>query len=127
MKFAQWVFSIAGIWGIVVLTPLYFRFDALGRATPPPITHPEFYYGFLAVALVWQLAFLLIATDPVRFRPLMIVAILEKFTYVASIGMLYARGRVGAGDFTLGAAADFVLGSLFVAAFLATPPRAARR
>jgi hypothetical protein len=28
MKFAKIVFWIAGIWGVLVLTPLYFMFDA---------------------------------------------------------------------------------------------------
>jgi hypothetical protein len=96
------------------------RFDAIGRATPPAITHPEFYYGFLSVALAWQLAFLVIAADPIRFRPMMAVAMVEKFGYVASIVVLYARGQVAWGDFTLGAVADLVLGSLFLAAFLST-------
>lgn len=72
------------------------------------------------MALAWQLAFLLIAANPIRFRPMMAAAMLEKFSYVASIAVLYAQGRVPAGDFTLGAAADFVLGTLFVAAFLST-------
>jgi hypothetical protein len=31
MKFARRVFLGAGAWGIVVLTPLYFLFDAIGR------------------------------------------------------------------------------------------------
>ena len=120
MKLARSVFLIGGIWGIVVLTPFYLRFEAIGQETPPAITHPEFYYGFLSVALAWQLAFLLIAADPIRFRPMMGVAIFEKFGYVASIAFLYAHGRVAWGDFTLGAIADLVLGSLFLAAFLST-------
>ena len=120
MKFAKVVFAIAGIWGIAVLVPFYFRYEAVGRATPPPITHPEFYYGFLAGALAWQIVFLLIATNPLRFRPLMLAAILEKFSYVLSIAILHGQGRVVWGDFTLGAAADGVLGLLFVAAFVAT-------
>jgi hypothetical protein len=62
-----------------VLTPLYFLYDSVGNSTPPPGTHPEFYYGFVAVGLVWQFAFLLIGTDPLRFRPMMVPAMLEKF------------------------------------------------
>jgi hypothetical protein len=120
MKLARGVFLIGGIWGLVVLAPFYLRFDAIGRATPPAITHPEFYYGFLSVALAWQLAFLVIAADPIRFRPMMAVAMVEKFGYVASIAVLYARGQVAWGDFTLGAIADLVLGSLFLAAFVTT-------
>jgi len=49
MKFAKIVFWCAGIWGFLVLTPLYFLFDRLGRQDPPPITHPGLYYGFVGV------------------------------------------------------------------------------
>jgi hypothetical protein len=120
MKLARSIFVIGGIWGIVVLAPFFVRFEAIGRETPPAITHPEFYYGFLSVALAWQLAFLLIAADPIRFRPMMGVAILEKLGYAGSIAVLYAQERVSPGDFTLGAVADLVLGALFVVAFLST-------
>jgi hypothetical protein len=43
MKFAKIVFWIAAIWGFIILTPLYFIFDNIGRQDPPPITHPAFY------------------------------------------------------------------------------------
>ncbi len=78
MKFARGVFSIAGVWGLLVLIPFYFMFDSLGREAPPPLTHPEFYFGFLAVALAWHFAFLVIAVDPVRYRPLMLVAVCSR-------------------------------------------------
>jgi hypothetical protein len=54
MRFARLIFTAAGIYGIVVLTPLYFLEGWLGRNAPPPITHPEFYYAFVGVALAWQ-------------------------------------------------------------------------
>ena len=92
MRFARVVFSIAGIWGFLVLTPLYFMLDLVGREYPPPVTHPDFYYGFVTITLAWQVAFLVIATDPIRFRPFMLVAMLEKFGYVATMWALYARG-----------------------------------
>ncbi len=38
MRFAKIVFWVAGIWGLLVLTPLYFMFDLIGRNDPPPIT-----------------------------------------------------------------------------------------
>ena len=53
MKFAKIVFWVAGIWGVLILTPLYFIFDMIGRKDPPPITHPAFYYGFVGAALAW--------------------------------------------------------------------------
>lgn len=51
MKFAKVVFWAAGGWGILILTPLYFMFEKIGRQDPPPITHPQFFYGFVSVAI----------------------------------------------------------------------------
>lgn len=56
MKFAKMVFRIAGIWGLLVITPLYFMFNLIGKKDPPPITHPGFFYGFVGVALAWLVA-----------------------------------------------------------------------
>jgi len=81
MKFARIVFGIAAIWGFLIITPLYFMFNLIGEKDPPPITHPAFFYGFVGVALAWQIAFIFIARDPIRFRPMMIPAILEKLVY----------------------------------------------
>src|SRR5712691_7809563 len=82
MRFARRVFVTAGIWGLLVVPPLYFLFDTIGRQNPPAITHPEYYYGFTSVTLAWQFAFFVIASDPARFRPLMPPAIAEKLTNV---------------------------------------------
>jgi hypothetical protein len=119
MKFSRIVFAIAGIWGILILAPLYFMFDLIGRQDPPPITHPAFYYGFIAVALAWQVAFLIIACDPVRFRSLIIAAILEKFGYGGTFIVLYLQSRLTKGDLVLGCI-DLLFGVLFLAAFFKT-------
>ena len=50
MRFAKVVFRIAGIWGVLIIAPLYFIFDMIGRRDPPPITHPGFFYGFVGLA-----------------------------------------------------------------------------
>ena len=85
VMFSKILFRVAGLWGVVFLTPLYFMSDRIGSQYPPPITHPDIYYGFLGVGLAWQAAFLVIASDPIRFRPLMVAVILEKFIYVVSV------------------------------------------
>ena len=121
MKFAKVVFWIAGIWGILVLTPLYFMFDVIGRQDPPAITHPGFYYGFVSVALAWQGAFLVIAQDPVRFRMMMIPSALEKFGYGASLLVLYLQQRIRLPDLVL-VAVDGTLGVLFLVSFFRTAP-----
>jgi len=122
MKFAKIVFRTAGIWGLLIITPLYFMFDLIGSKDPPPITHPGFYYGFVGVALVWQIAFLIIATDPVRFRPLMIAAILEKVVYAVPLLILISAKRTSPNDLVF-AAIDLLLCGLFVLAYLRTPAR----
>jgi len=122
MKFAKIVFRIAGIWGLLIITPLYFIYDLIGRKDPPPITHPGFYYGFVGVAFVWQIAFLIISTDPVRFRPLMIAAILEKLAYSIPLLILISQKRTSPNDLVF-AGIDLLLCFLFVAAYLRTPGR----
>lgn len=117
MRFAKAVFTFAGIWGFFVLMPLYFSFDLIGRLYPPAITHPDLFYGFLAVTVAWQIAFLIIGRDPVRFRPLMIPAMVEKFLYVASLAALWLQGRLRMAEFAV-TFPDCVLGTLFVIAFI---------
>ena len=119
MKVAKIVFWIAGIWGVLVLTPLYFLFDVIGRQDPPAITHPGFYYGFISVGLAWQVAFLVIARDPVRFRLMIIPAVIEKFGYGASLLVLYLQHRLHPSDLVFGAV-DVLFGVLFLLAFFRT-------
>ena len=123
MKFARIVFWIACVWGLLVITPLYFMLDLIGRKDPPPITHPGFFYGFVGTALAWQIAFFLIARDPVRQRPLMIPSVFEKFAYGTAVGILVAQGRMRSSDMVFGVV-DLILGTLFVIAYLKTPARA---
>jgi hypothetical protein len=119
MKFAKIVFWCAGIWGVLVLSPLYFMFDRIGRQSPPPVTHPDFYYGFVGVGLAWQVAFLMIASDPVRFRLIMIPAILEKTSYSAALVILHLQGRLSAAQLPFGGV-DLLFAILFLAAFVKT-------
>ena len=126
MKFAKIVFRVAGIWGLFVLTPLYFMFDLIGRNDPPPITHPGFFYGFVGVALVWQIVFLLIATDPVRYRPLMIPSVLEKVSWGAAVIVLVLQQRMHKSDLVF-VGTDLFLGLLFVIAYFKTPVLADRQ
>ena len=93
IRFARWVFLLAGIIGLVEIVPLYFMESMIGRMQPPVITHPGFYYGFVGVALAWQIAFLIIARDPVRYQPLMPALFLEKLLYPIAVFCLYMQGR----------------------------------
>ena len=122
MRFSRWVFAGAGIWGLMVVPPLFFLFDTVGRQDPPAITHPEFYYGFAGVAVAWQLGFLVIASDPARYRLMMLPAIVEKLSWGVTLAVLYAQGRVSASALPFGAV-DLLLGVLFAAAFFKTDAR----
>lgn len=123
MKFAKIVFWVAAIWGLLVLTPLYFLFDSIGHKNPPPITHPDFFYGFVGVALAWQIAFIVIASDPVRFRPLMIPSVFEKLSYAVAVFVLVSQGRVHKPALVFGAV-DLLFGILFGVSYFRTPARA---
>jgi hypothetical protein len=119
MKFAKVIFWVAGIWGVLVLTPLFFIFDSIGRNDPPPVTHPGFYYGLTTVGLAFQFVFIVIATDPVRFRPLMVPSMFEKFSYGIAMAVLYVQHRIHAADLVF-VGADLLLGLLFIVAFFKT-------
>lgn len=125
MKFARIVFTVAGIWGVLVLTPLYFMFDLIGEKDPPAITHPAFFYGFVGTALAWQVVFFLIARDPLRLRGVMVAAMLEKIAYGVPVVVLYLQGRMRASDLVFGVA-DLVFLALFAFAFARTRGLAAR-
>jgi hypothetical protein len=124
MKFAKILFWIAGVWGVLVLTPLYFMFDLIGRQDPPPITHPGFYYGFAGAGLAWQIVFFVIATDPARYRTLMIPSVLEKLSYVAPVVVLVLQGRMHSSDLVF-VGSDLLLAVLFTIAYFKTQPRMA--
>src|SRR5271157_6058043 len=119
MKFAKVVYWVAGIWGLLVITPLYFMFDLIGKNDPPAITHPGFYYGFAGLGLAWQIAFLVIARDPVRVRPMMIPSMVEKLSWGIAVVVLVMQGRMHGSDLVF-AGTDLVLGMLFVAAYVKT-------
>lgn len=119
IRFAKWVFTGAGVYGLAALLPLYFMEQRIGEQQPPALTHPEFYYGFIGVAVTWQIVFLLIGRDPLRYRPMMLAAVAEKATYGVAVIALYLGGRA-AGSFVAGGVVDLVLGALFALAFVRT-------
>ncbi len=118
--FARRAYTVAGVYGLLALVPQYFLESRIGVTSPPAITHPEYFYGFAGVAVAWQLAFLVIARDPARYRPLMPVTIVEKLSFGLPAIILYLQHRLsapmlGAGLF------DLVLGVLFLLSWRKTP------
>lgn len=117
MRFARLTFNVAGIYGLLLLLPYYFLEDTISREMPPAITHPEFFYGFVGCAAAWQAAFLVIAREPRRYRPMIIPAVIEKWSFGGAALVLYARGRIATSVMAF-AGIDLLLGCLFLAAFL---------
>jgi len=113
MRFARYTFLAAGIYGMLVLVPQYFLESRIGDDNPPAITHPEYFYGFIGVAVAFQLVFLLIGTNPQKFRAMIVPSIVEKFSFAAAVAVLLMLGRVQ-GQIVTGAAIDLLLGVLFV-------------
>jgi hypothetical protein len=119
VTFARRVFLFAGVIGLLTLLPQYFMEARIGRDYPPPITHPEHFYGFVGVGTVWQILFLLIARDPVRLRPAMLVAVLEKLSFGVPVIVLYLQDRLPARILGFGLF-DLFLGLLFVISYQRT-------
>lgn len=119
MRFARWVFGVAGVTGIVLVAPMYWE-DRFFQDHPPATNRPEFFYGFAGVALAWQVMFLVIASDPFRYRGAMLPAMLEKVSFAVAIPLLYLADRVPA--IWLGPAAmDATWVVLFAIAYRLTP------
>lgn len=116
MKFARWTFLIAGIYGLLALVPMYFMETQFGLDNPPAITHAEFFYGFIGVAVAFQFVFIIISTDPLKYRPLMLASIVEKFSFAIAAAVLLLDGRLG-GPILIGAGIDLALGVLFCLAW----------
>jgi hypothetical protein len=126
MKFTRIVFSLAAAYGFIFLLPLYFMIEKVGKDAPPVVTHPELYYGFIGLALLWQVVFILIAKDPIRYRPLMPIAVAEKFVYTIPVVVLYASGQVHRNTLQT-SFADPVFGLLFIVAYFRSANSQAQR
>ena len=117
---ARWILRLAGIYGLVVLAPFYFLEEQIGIQQPPPITHPEYFYGFAGVALAWQVAFLIMSTDPIRYRSLLLPAALEKFSFGIATVVLRAQDRLAVPPLA-GGIIDLVCGVLFLVCYFQLP------
>jgi hypothetical protein len=119
MEFAKSVFLIAGIYGVLILAPIYFMEGKIGSDTPPAITHAEYFYGFLGAGLAWQIVFLVLSTDPVRYRTMMLPSVLEKVSYGIALVVLFAQHRLPLSVLIIGSV-DWIFAALFIAAYIAS-------
>jgi hypothetical protein len=68
---------------------------------------------------VRQIVFLIISRDPIRHRPIMIAAIVEKASFGLATIVLYVTGRLSTQMLGVGTL-DLILGVLFVVAYMRT-------
>jgi hypothetical protein len=113
--FARRVFRGAAIWGVLILAPLY--------TLPAPAERPEAFYGFIGSALAFQGVYWLIGGDPLRYRPLMPVAVVAKLSFAIPALTLFAQGRLDALT-AVPVSIDVVLALGFAAAWLRLRGRA---
>ena len=87
----------------------------------PPFIRSLFwvYYGFIGLALTWQLVFLLLSTDPVRYRLMMIPSMFEKVVFVVPVVILFYQHRVSPVIFGV-SLVDLVLGVFFLISYIKT-------
>ncbi len=84
-KLESRVFFWAAIIGILLLLPVYFA----------PVPHPWRLtnIGFVGVALVFQGVYLVIARDPVRFHPMMLLGAVGKLSFAIPAIAFAAAGK----------------------------------
>lgn len=113
MRLAKWIFLVAGGFGLLATVPLLFTESAMG------VKQPEFYYGFVCLNLCWQILYLFLSSDPVRYRSMMIPAFLAKASGAIALSWLYLLTRVSTQWIVIGAV-DGLFAILFVVAYWST-------
>lgn len=93
IAFARRFCRFAGWYGILGLIPLLFMETKFGSHYPPPVSHPEFYFGFISIALSWHVAFLILSRNPLAHRTFLIPAGLEKLAFASSCIALFTFGK----------------------------------
>jgi hypothetical protein len=110
MRVAKWIFLVAGVLGLLTTVPLLFAEDTM------VVTQSEFYYGFVCLNICWQVLYLILSSDPLRYRPIMIAAFLAKSSGTIALTWLYLLGRVSMQWAAIGAV-DGLFAVLFAIAF----------
>jgi hypothetical protein len=118
MQLARRIFIGAAIWGVLIVTPLFFMegyYSARYGAG-----QPLWYYGFACVTLAWQFGYLLCGLDPVRYRPLMPIAMAAKLSFGVTGFILWQTGRTPLQLWVV-TTPDLILVALFFWAWTRTP------
>ena len=109
MRLARWTFALAGIYGLIATLSLYIGMELT--------TDTLWRFVFAGAAAATQLAYLLIARDPLRYRWVIPVGIASKLSYATPVSLLFARGGVAASTFGF-ALIDLTLAALFAISFV---------
>lgn len=120
-KIVKRIYQGAGIYGLLILVPQLFLGNSIVSATPFPINinYSPYFEGFMLVAIAWQVTFLLIATDPKRYRLIMLGTILEKAGF-AFLCLYLKFFKDISPDIFLGGMVDLLLMFAFIFCFWKT-------
>jgi hypothetical protein len=117
--FAKRVFQVAAGWGFFILTLAYGAYLLGIEGATIDTDRPELVHGFFLVTLAFQVVFLIIASDPVRFRMFMLASMIEKLPFTLVSILLFTNGQAPMAAAVLGLI-DGALGLLFMIAYFVT-------
>ncbi len=118
VKISRNIFRLSGIYGLLILIPQLFRESSFATAGVS-LNHPEFFYGFFLVSLAFQVLFLIISTDPVKYRSVMLACFIEKGGHFTSCVLLFLNNRL-ATDMMIASSPDALMLCLFIYSYIIT-------
>jgi hypothetical protein len=89
MKLARWIFLIAGVFGLLLMIPIAVDVKVIGQIVPPG---GSFFYGSIMLNMCWQILYIFLSRDPVRYRPMMIPSFLAEASAPFASTWLYLYG-----------------------------------
>jgi hypothetical protein len=93
VNFSRMVFLVAGVFGLLLLVPLAYSAIVDSQTFLPALGGGGlFFLDFVLQYLFWQVLYLVLATDPVRYRPMMIPAFFSQVIGVLNPQWLYLYG-----------------------------------
>ena len=119
MKFVKWIFRTAGVFGLLTMIPIIFAEKLIEQIMPPAVNHPEFFYGFVLLNICWQMLYLILSKDPLRYRMMILPAFLAKASAPLAIVWLVLQDRIPS-QWMQTAIMDGAFALLFLVAFWIT-------
>lgn len=93
MKLGRWVFAGAGVYGLLLAIPFSFQAIVSSEGVLPNGSGAGmFLLASILQHIVWQIGYLIISRDPVRYRLFMIPAILSMTIGALGSVWVYAYG-----------------------------------